>query len=95
MELPAATRRRFDDTASEDLLAASGRSLLIERILEEGEDEDVQALVRALGEPALADWLVRAGGRKLSRRSRAYWSIVLGVPAGAAIPSAALLWPLA
>jgi hypothetical protein len=45
-------------------------------------------------EAALADWLGRHGGRKLSRRSRTFWEVVLGRPAGPAADAGDLLWPL-
>ena len=40
------------------------------------------------------DWFERLGGRKLSSRSQAFWSIVLERRAGGADPGASELWPL-
>jgi hypothetical protein len=45
-------------------------------------------------EAELAAWLERHGGRKLSRRSRAFWEVVLAAVPGPAAESGDLLWPL-
>jgi hypothetical protein len=95
--LPERTARLFPfpgDAASEADPAA-GRGLLIERILEDGDGDDLRWLLTQVSESALAAWFFRAGGRKLSRRSRAYWSLVLATPPGPAVDSASALWPLA
>ena len=90
--LPEHTARLFPN---EDVESAEARGLLIERILEDGDGDDLRWLTAEVAESELADWVTRAGGRKLSRRSRAYWSQVLGVDSGTAAASAATLWPLA
>lgn len=95
--LPERTARLFASAgaAPDELLSGAGRGLLIERILEDGDGDDLRWLASQVAESDLAAWLVRAGGRKLSRRSRAYWSLVLGVDFSAPAASAAALWPLA
>jgi hypothetical protein len=93
-ELPAAVSMRFWGYA-EDELRGTGRGLLIGRLLEEGEGEELRWLLAALGGQALGEWLRAHGGTVLSRRSRAFWSAVLGVPAPAPRELAAELWPLA
>jgi hypothetical protein len=45
-------------------------------------------------EAELAGWLAHSGGRKLSQRSRAFWEVVLGRPAGPPAEAGSLLWPL-
>jgi hypothetical protein len=92
--LPAAARARFWGH-DEGELRGGGRGLLVARLLEEGEGEELRWLFAALGSEALAGWLLRHGGAALSRRSRAFWSVVLGVPAPVPRPLAAELWPLA
>jgi hypothetical protein len=98
--IPAALAERlFSDVAREDLTLGPGgaRSLVLARLLEDGDRADLAWLFSALPEPEIAAWLGRHGGRKLSRRSAAYWRAVLGVAAGEpAAPAGerADLWPL-
>jgi hypothetical protein len=65
---------------------------VIERLLDEGDSADLAWLVARFGEPRLRAWLAAHGGRRLSRRSRALWSLTLGVEAPP--PPAHDLWPL-
>ena len=71
------------------------RGLLIERLLEDGDGDDLRWLSTVVDESALAAWVARAGARKLSRRSRAFWALVLGVEAAPPAATAVALWPLA
>jgi hypothetical protein len=71
-----------------------GDSLLIARLLEDGDAADLAWLFARFPENEIADWLSRHGGRLLSGRSRAFWEDVLGRPAGPVHPEAAALWPL-
>jgi len=54
---------------------------VIARLLEDGDGADLAWLCEAVPEADLAAWLSRHSRRKLSRRSRAFWHTVLGVPA--------------
>lgn len=99
-ELPAATLRLFDGYAPVELVRPEHRGFLIERLLEEGDREDLRWLVTQVGEAELADFFHRAGGRRLSARSRSFWSLVLdsATPAAPVADSAAersAIWPLA
>ncbi len=98
MSLPAGARRLFAAWAEEDLTPERASSLLIARLLEDGDAADLAWLTVTIPEPELAAWLVRHGGRQLSRRSRAFWQVVLGAAAGPALsenrPEAEALWPL-
>ncbi len=94
MSLPAGARRLFSGYDAADLTLERAGSLLIARLLEDGDAADLAWLVRAVPEPALAEWFARHGGRQLSRRSRAFWQVVLGRPAGPVHPEAESLWPL-
>lgn len=94
MSLPRGARRLFSDYDEADLTLERSGSLLIARLLEDGAAADLAWLTRTIPEPALADWFARHGGRQLSRRSRAFWEIVLGRPAGPVHPQAEALWPL-
>lgn len=87
-------KRLFTHYEESDLTSERGGSLRIARLLEDGDSADLSGLVAQAGESALADWLARHGGRQLSRRSRAFWEVVLGREAGPSVPGAGELWPL-
>lgn len=93
MSPPEGTRRLFSHYDEADLTPERGGSLLISRLLEDGDAADLAWLLETFPEPELAGWLAHHGGRLLSARSRAFWANVLGCPAGPAEPEAAL-WPL-
>ena len=86
--LPEGTRRLFPHYEE------VGDSLVIARLLEDGDAADLAWLFGKFSETEVADWLSRHGGRLLSSRSRAFWEDVLGRPMGQAHPEAAALWPL-
>jgi hypothetical protein len=65
---------------------------VIARLFEDGDSRDLAWLTEDLPEERLAAWLERHGRRQLSRRSRAFWEVVLGRSAGA--PLGSELWPL-
>lgn len=90
MTLPAGTQRLFPDHDP----AGLSPELVIPRLLEDGDAADLAWLTATVPEPVLADWLGRHGGRRLSRRSRAFWAVVLGREPGPAAPGAGALWPL-
>jgi hypothetical protein len=94
VSLPAGARRLFAAWAEEDLTPERASSLLIARLLEDGDAADLAWLTATFPEPEIAAWLARHGGRQLSRRSRAFWQVVLGGEAGPARPEAEALWPL-
>ncbi|HEX7184413.1 MAG TPA: hypothetical protein VF756_21480 [Thermoanaerobaculia bacterium] len=94
MAIPPGTRRLFPGYEERDL---QGSSLLIARLLEDGDREDLAWLTSTLTEEDLAGWLGRHGGRQLSRRSRAFWEAVLAPldnPGGDRPDAGDLLWPL-
>ncbi len=86
--------RLFGDTSAAELTSSHGRSLLYSRLLEDGDGGDLRALTGAVSEVEIASWFESLGGRKLSTRSQAFWSIVFGRPAGGAISGARELWSL-
>jgi len=67
---------------------------VIGRLLEDGDGADLAWLCETVPEAELAAWLARHGGRKLSRRSRAFWEAVLATAPSPAPESGDLLWPL-
>lgn len=88
--LPAATRRLFPHHRLEDL--ESGGDLLVGRLLEDGDSHDLAWLSARVGRELLVRWLRRRGGRQLSRRSRAFWSLVLEAEPGAGGELSEELW---
>jgi hypothetical protein len=87
-------RRLFPHYEGADLEAPAARSFLLARLLEDGDSADLRGLFAEVPEPAAAAWLAARGGRQLSTRSRAFWAVVLGTPAGPPSPIASALWPL-
>lgn len=67
---------------------------VIERLLDEGDSVDLAWLFRRFGERRLRGWVTAYGGRRLSSRSRALWSVALGVEPTPAPPATRELWPL-
>ena len=67
---------------------------MIGRLLEDGDGADLAWLCETVPEEELAAWLEHHGGRKLSRRSRAFWEVVLAAVPSPAAASGDLLWPL-
>lgn len=96
MTLPPGVRRLFPHYDEDDLDPRRASAFLISRLLEDGDAADLAWLGRTLGEPELASWLESHGGRQLSTRSRAFWELILGRPAGPEADSAtrSALWPL-
>jgi hypothetical protein len=92
--VPARTRRLFTAWDEADLTPGRAPALLIARTLEDGDAADLAWLLATFPEPEVAAWLARHGGRQLSRRSRAFWQVALGVEAVPRLPEADPLWPL-
>jgi hypothetical protein len=96
-ELPAAARRLFPHCEPADLALPAATPFVVGRLLEDGDRADLAWLFGALPEAEVAAWLASRGGRQLSRRSRAFWGLVVGpapTPDPAPDPAAAELWPL-
>jgi hypothetical protein len=94
LSLPDGTRRLFAAYAGENLALERAASLLIARLLEDGDAADLAWFLGETTETEIAAWFARHGGRQLSARSRAFWEVVLGVEAGPVPPEAVALWPL-
>jgi hypothetical protein len=91
--LPGHVRRHFPDGAG-DLAEPAQRSAAIARLLEDGDRRDLAWLVATVGPEAVRAWIGTHGARRLSRRSRSFWSLAAGVPCESS-PAAEALWPLA
>jgi hypothetical protein len=92
-EIPPGTQRLFPDLSPQEpeemaeLLPAAG--FLLSRLLEDGDSADLRWLFATLPESTAAAWLERRGARRLSRRSRAFWDVVLDRSAEGQEPEAA------
>ena len=93
MSLPEGTRRLFAhyEPASWGQQTAA---FLLERLLEDGDGEDLRWLTTTFPEQRLASWVERRGSRRLSQRSRRFWEAILAVEAGPAAVDRGELWPL-
>lgn len=89
---PARTRRLFAHYEGVNIPGADG--LVLARLLEEGDSFDLRWLTGALSENALSTWLQVHGDRQLSRRSLAFWSVLLNPPGAAPNERENGLWPL-
>ena len=66
----------------------------IGRLCEDGDSRDLAWLTAVVPEERLTEWLRQHGGRQLSRRSRAFWEVVLGRPAGPSSEIGREIWLL-
>ena len=71
------------------------RSLVIARLLEEGNRSELAWLANEIGREEIAVFVRDRGGRKLSARSRCFWSRALRVESSPPHRLAEKLWPLA
>jgi len=92
---PPATRRLFAEYPLDALDLSSAAPFVIGRLLEDGDGADLAWLFGSLPEAEAAAWVARRGGRQLSRRSGAFWRLVIGPAASTPEPAeSAALWPL-
>jgi hypothetical protein len=93
-ELPRDARRLFahyEDTAA---LPDTSPTLVLAKLMEEGDVDDLHWLTSACSEADLATWLDTRGPRQLSRRSLAFWRLMLDRPDDGTAHSGDELWPL-
>lgn len=93
MKMPADARRLFPHYEDEALDLRHGRSLILSRLLEDGDGADLAWLMANVPEEEIAEWFGRHGGRQLSARSRELWRVVLGQEPGPVHPETRALWP--
>jgi len=91
----SAAARLFPHHPLDAVLGPPPSPFALARLFEDGSSRDLLELFAGLDEPAARAWFLARGERALSRRSRAFWRIVLG--AGTARPADPVhpLWPLA
>lgn len=94
MTLPTGARRLFAHVSSEQLDLESHEPMIIERLLEDGDRADLRWLTAKVPEARISGWYRERGTRRLSNRSRAFWSVVLDIPAQPRRTGGDRLWPL-
>jgi hypothetical protein len=80
-EILANASRLFWDTDPTLLDPEQHEDFIVGRVLVEGDWSSVRALRRELGDAALADFVRRAGPRRLDRRTQRFLEAVLELPA--------------
>lgn len=92
--LPSKTMRLFAHYEVAERGLGPSSSLVIARVLEEGDHEDLQWLASIFGESRLSAWFAAHSDRLLTRRSRSFWRVVLGAPNSGDPVLGESLWPL-
>jgi hypothetical protein len=69
----------FPEYAFEDIDPQTYQGVIIERVLERGTWKQVRWLFSVYGEEQVANWVRRHGFRLLSKRSFAFWRLVLNI----------------
>jgi hypothetical protein len=77
LSLPPGAQRLF--AHYEAPLPAEAANVVITRLLEDGDRQDLRWLFHHFGRPHLASWVERHGARQLSRRSLWFWRTTLGL----------------
>lgn len=89
--IPPATARLLAGYDPRALLAPAGRSLLCERLLEDGDRNDLAWLFARLPRAEIVAFLDGPGSRRLSRRSHAWLCLLLDLEPAARPPNP--FWP--
>ena len=75
--LPERARRLFSTYDDCDRITPGNLSLVLARMLEYGDSDDLAWLMRRVPEHELRQWLAAHGRQQLSRRSHAFWCHLL------------------
>ena len=94
--LPSSTGRLLAHHADEDVGLSEHKTFLVGRLFEEGDTRDLRWLTAKVSEKELSAWLSTYGARRLSKRSLAFWAVILGDEGAVASrpPESEDLWPL-
>ena len=94
--LPKSTERLLAHYGEGKVGLPEHKVFLIGRLLEEGDTRDLRWLTENVSEKELSGWLKARGGRRLSRRSLAFWATVMGEVGAISdrLPGTEDLWPL-
>lgn len=89
--LPGSVARHFPHGLTLDRPA--DRRHAIATLLEDGDRSDLAWLAGVVPRAEIEQWFDRFAARRLSRRSRAFWAVVLGRESAPAGELARALWP--
>lgn len=92
--LPEQTQRLFAHYGEPENLAENAPGLVMARLMEEGDSNDLRWLTDTYSEKQITEWLVQHGHRQLSCRSRSFWQSLLNQPALATPDTTDELWLL-
>ena len=92
--LPEGSQRLFAHYGEPESLAETAFGLVMARLMEEGDSNDLRWLTATYSETQITEWLVQHGRRQLSRRSYSFWQSLLRRPDPSASSTAAELWLL-
>lgn len=95
MKPPASVVERLVSYRSADLADPRYRDFLVASLLEEGTRAELAWLRSVIDDAELARWVEGHGTRRLSRRSRAFWSRLFRVSPPMPDALTRSLWPLA
>lgn len=93
-KLPSKTLRLFPHYENSANLTEQSPGLVISKVLEEGDQQDLRWLAGRFTEEDLATWLIEHASRLLTRRSRSFWRLVLDLQDAEKAPPGEPLWPL-
>lgn len=93
---PSSTGRLLAHYDGEEVGLSEHKSFLVGRLFEEGDTRDLRWLTANVSEKELSAWLSAYGARRLSKRSLAFWAVLLGDDGARAgrSPESEDLWPL-
>ena len=91
--MPARALRLFPHEEAAAVGASEHRLFLITRLLAAGDRDDLRWLFGEIGRAQASAALAGLGGRKLDRRTRAFWEMVLDAPSSPPSAAAEALWP--
>ena len=90
-----AAARLFPHHPLDAVLGPPPSPFALARLLEDGSAQDLRALFAVLDESSARAWFLAHGARALSRRSRAFWRLVLGAETPRPTAEPHPFWPLA
>lgn len=91
--MPARALRLFPHEEPAAVGAPEVRAYLIARLLAAGDRDDLRWLFAEIDRADVAAAFAGLGGRKLDRRTRAFWELVLDARSSPPNAAAEALWP--
>lgn len=92
--LPSGATRLFAHYDDLESLVDSAPEMVLARLMEEGDSDDLRWMTTVYSESQIARWFSHQGSTQLSRRSGSFWSLVLDRTSTADRDTTDELWPL-